>query len=192
MGTDAHRVTAAALAVAAAGLGSAACLIVFFAAGGGPFGLVNDVGNAALGVLSAWLAWVSWPSSASGRGWPALAAVAVGAATMVTGSVLVVLDVTGYYLAGLVSGFGAALIGVWLIVFARAGGLPARLAGFGLAAGVVLLLGLLVAPGILAGVDDQRQAPWYVVLGQVNWVATYLFYPVWCVLFAAHARHGSR
>ena len=45
-----------AITVGVVAAGSVACLATFFAARG-PFGTLNDVGNAATGVLSAALAW---------------------------------------------------------------------------------------------------------------------------------------
>ena len=44
------------LAVGVVAAGSVVCLATYFAVGG-PFGTINDVGNAATGVLSGWLAW---------------------------------------------------------------------------------------------------------------------------------------
>jgi len=67
-------------------------LIVFYAAEG-PFGTINDVGNAVLGLLSAGLAWLSW--HAGGQGTRVLVGVAaVGAAITVVGSYLVLTDTT--------------------------------------------------------------------------------------------------
>ena len=45
-----------ALALGVVAAGSAACLATYYAVQG-PFGTINDVGNAGTGVLSAWLAW---------------------------------------------------------------------------------------------------------------------------------------
>ena len=45
-----------ALAIGVAAAGSAVCLATYFAVQG-PFGTINDIGNAATGVLSAGLAW---------------------------------------------------------------------------------------------------------------------------------------
>jgi hypothetical protein len=45
-----------ALAIGIAAAGSAVCLATYFAVQG-PFGTINDIGNAATGVLSAGLAW---------------------------------------------------------------------------------------------------------------------------------------
>ncbi|MEO8230081.1 MAG: hypothetical protein ABI628_10015, partial [Chloroflexota bacterium] len=45
-----------ALAIGVAAAGSAACLATYFVVGG-PFGTINDIGNAATGILSACLAW---------------------------------------------------------------------------------------------------------------------------------------
>jgi hypothetical protein len=154
-----------------------ALLIVFFAAGE-PFGTLNDVLNALVGVLSAVLAGV-WPARPLGR-----AVALAGGIVMVAGSVLVIFDVTGYFLAGLVSAVGAALIGVW-VVMASTG--ASRL---GVVAGVVMLTGLLAVPGVLTRVDDQDAAPWYVVAGQVSWLGTYLLYPIWCLRLTTSGRRG--
>ena len=45
-----------ALAVGVCAAGSAVCLATFYAVQG-PFGTINDLGNAAAGILSAGLAW---------------------------------------------------------------------------------------------------------------------------------------
>jgi hypothetical protein len=47
-----------------------------------------------------------------------IAAATVGG-TMMTGSILIIFDITGWYLAGLVSSTGSALIGIWLLVANR-------------------------------------------------------------------------
>ena len=103
------------------GLLSWLSLIVFFIVGD-PFGALGDVGNGALGLLSGVLAVTLWPAAvAPNPGMKVLAssAAVLGAAIAVVGSVLILWDITGFYLAGLVSGTGFALIGVWLVAFNR-------------------------------------------------------------------------
>ncbi|MEU4194030.1 hypothetical protein AB0E69_19170 [Kribbella sp. NPDC026611] len=151
------------------GLLTCACLIVFYTIGE-PFGAINDVGNAAYGVLSLALAWQLRPHHPLGLG-----LAAVGAVLTVVGTVLVLSDATGFYLAGLVSSFGFALIGGWLVIFCR----TARLPPAGVVAGVVMLLGLVSGPGIVMGIDDMDTAPAWLFAGGLSWAGTYLLFPVW-------------
>lgn len=191
------RVRRAALTVAAVDLLAVASLSVFYVVGS-PFGMVNDVSNGALGILSAILAWqvhrVATPSAGHGL---ALAAAVVGGAVMALGSVLVVSDLTGWYLAGLVTGIGAALIGAWVVVVSRGvlrESVSAGMSRLGTAAGVVMLLGLAGLPGVLAGVGDWEAAAWYVNAGLLGWLGTYVLYPIWCLRVAGHLRrqeHGA-
>jgi hypothetical protein len=182
-----------AMAVAIVDLLAVVCLILLFVVGG-PFGLINDVANAVVGVLSAVLAWLSPAIRSPGWRRLALAAAVVGAIVMTIGSVLVIFDITGYYLAGLVSAVGAALIGCWLLIANRlppyAGELPPGVRVTGLAAGIVMLVGLLAIPGVLARVDDQNASPWYVVVAQLSWLGTYVLYPIWCFRLARTQRLG--
>jgi hypothetical protein len=180
-----------AMAVATVDLLGVVCLIVFFVVGD-PFGIINDIANAVVGVLSAVLAWLS-PAIRPPR-WHrlALAAAVIGAIVMTIGSVLVIFEITGFYLAGLVSAVGAAFIGGWVLIANRfppyAGDLPRGVRLTGLVAGVVMLVGLLAIPGVLAGVDDLNASPWYVYVAQVNWLGTYLLYPIWCFRLARTQR----
>jgi hypothetical protein len=175
-----------ALVTGVVGLGAWASLIVMFV-GGEPFGLINDVGNGALAVLSGALATVCLRSTPSpGRGLTVATSVAVlGAVVAVLGSALIILDVTGYFLAGLVSGAGFALIGLWLMALNRsteaasALRLPAKLATFGTVAGAVMAIGLVNVPGILMGVDDMAAAPGWLLPGGAVWTGTYLLLPIW-------------
>ena len=107
-----------ALAIGIAAAGSAVCLATYFAVQG-PFGTINDIGNATTGVLSAGLAWRlrrPGPRSPSDLG---VGAAIVGAGLTVVGSALVVSGTTGFFLAGLVSSVGFAGIGAWLVVLNR-------------------------------------------------------------------------
>jgi hypothetical protein len=184
-----------AMAAAIVDLLGVVCLIVFFVVGD-PFGLINDVANAAVGVLSAVLAWLSPTIRSPGWRRLALATAAVGAIVMTIGSVLVIFGITGYYLAGLVSAVGAAFVGWWVLIANHlspyAGELSRGARMTGLAAGVVMLVGLLAVPGVLARVDDQNASPWYVSVAQLSWLGTYLLYPIWCFRLARRSSsHGE-
>jgi hypothetical protein len=124
-----------ALAVSVVAIASLVSLVLLFAAGE-PFGFANDVGNALIGILSALLAWQL--VATRGMGIAAVGAAVIGAVVSVIGSWLVITDTTGFFLAGLVSSVGFALIGACLLatswsaqpaccyqVFARLAGSPA-------------------------------------------------------------------
>lgn len=176
-----------------------ACLIIFYAAGE-PFGTINDVGNALLGLLSLALAGLlrrpapapaAGPGAAPAGGSPTapprsdrvlLGIAAVGAALTVAGTVLVISGITGYYLAGLWSAAGFGLIGVWLV------GINRRVRPTGMVAGVVMLLGLLGVPGIFMGIDDMDNAPVWTFVAGVSWAGTYLLFPTWSLRLARRDR----
>jgi hypothetical protein len=121
-------------------------LFLFFSVGG-PFGTINDAGNGILALLCAALALLLHRYG----GVTVTAFACLGAASTVVGSYLVMSDTTGYFLAGLVSAFGFALVGVWLVLVCRSDDLPARRSG--LAAGAVMALGLAEHAGL-------TYAPW--------------------------------
>ena len=173
------------------GLLSWLSLIVFFIVGD-PFGTLNDVGNGALGLLSGALAVTLRPAAtAPNPGIEVLASSAVlGAAIAVVGSVLILWDITGFYLAGLVSGMGFALIGVWLVVFNRwiaddvRQRCPRRLPIVGILAGAIMAVGFINIPGIVWGLDDMEKAPVWILAGGINWLGTYVLFPVWSIWFS--------
>jgi hypothetical protein len=185
-----------ALAVGVVAAGSAVCLATYFVVGG-PFGTINDIGNAATGVLSGWLAWRLRRQVSSRAGDVAAGAALVGAAITILGSALVVSGTTGFLLAGLVSSVGFACIGAWLVHVNRitggAAAWPRRLRAVGVAAGVLMVIGIVVAPGILLRLDDMETAPAWVWVGFVSWLGTYIAYPVWAIwLGIAEARLAAR
>jgi uncharacterized membrane protein YeaQ/YmgE (transglycosylase-associated protein family) len=184
-----------ALAIALVDATGIACLIVSSIADG-PFGTLNDIANGIVGVLSALLAMQMYVRREPDRLRVAPAASILGAAIMIIGSVLVIFEVTGWYLAGLVSSFGSAFIGLWLFVVNRwTGGLldlPVSTRLLGRATGAVMMLGFLAFPGILAGLDDWAAAPWYVSGSQLSWLGTYLLFPIWCVLLLLSRRRVAR
>jgi hypothetical protein len=151
----------------------------------GPFGTLNDIGNATTGILSGLLAWRLRRHVTSRAADLAVAAALVGAAITVVGSALVVSGTTGFFLAGLVSSVGFAGIGAWLVVLNRSGGeaavWPPRLRAVGVAAGSLMALGVLSAPGIVLRLDDMAAAPAWIWIGSLGWFGTFVAYPVWAI-----------
>jgi hypothetical protein len=180
-----------ALAVGSVGIGACASLIVFFAVGG-PFGFINDVGNAVLAVLTGALA-VTWLRSTD---LPSIwlrvtTAIAVaGVAFAVVGSVLVIFDITGYFLAGLVSASGFALIGAWIVAVNVSAGATSTInlssgqGTLGVVAGSVMAIGIIDLAGVAMGIDDMDAAPGWLTAAGICWMGTYLLMPVWSIWLA--------
>jgi hypothetical protein len=171
-----------ALAIGFVAVGSVACLATYFAVWG-PFGTINDVGNATIGVLSGWLAWRLRNQLPEPARWSVALAVA-GAALTVVGSALVVSGRTGFLLAGFVSSVGFAGIGAWLIVYSRsadAAWWPRQLRTLGTAAGALMTIGLVLVPGILQRLDDMETAPAWLWVGFLGWAGTFVAYPAWAI-----------
>ena len=185
-------VSRVALATAVVSLLAVLSLITFYAIGG-PFGFINDVANGLIGLLSVALAWL-WVRNRRG-GWStlAIAFASLGAIVMVLGSLLIIVDITGWYLAGLVSSVGSALLGIWLLIANRlhqsAPELPRGLILLGMTTGIFMIIGWLALAGVIARIDDPQLAPLYVNAGLLNWMGTYLLYPVWCLWLSR--RYGS-
>lgn len=177
-----------ALAIGMAAAGSAVCLATYFAVGG-PFGTINDIGNAATGVLSAGLAWRLRHQIPGRSGNVAVGAAIAGAGLTVAGSTLVVSGATGFFFAGLVSSVGFAGIGAWLVVLNKGDGmaavLPRRLRSLGIAAGGLMALGIAAVPGIVLGLDDMAAAPAWVWIGLLGWLGIFVAYPAWAFWLAA-------
>ncbi len=149
-------------------------LIVFFGVGE-PWGTLNDAGNALMALLCGGLAVLLYRATSV----VATSVAVLGAAVGLLGSYLVMTDTTGYFLAGLVSAAGFALIGSWLVVLGRAGGVPAAL--LAQVVGVVMAIGLVNVPGILQGFDDLESAPWWILAAEISWAGTYLLLPLWAL-----------
>ena len=183
MAAHGWRGTAVAVAVA---VPAAIVLLVLYYAVGGPFGTLNDLANALVGMLTALLA----VQTAARFGVPAaaVAAAGAGAALMVVGSWLVVTGRAGWVLAGLVSAAGVAAVGAWLLTLSltaeRKGTLSRSAARLGVGSGALMTLGVLTLPEILGRVDDWEDLHWYGVAGFMGWLGLYLGYPVWCALLA--------
>jgi hypothetical protein len=159
---------------------AALALLLFFAVGG-PLGTLNDMLNAAIGVASTALVGLTIRGARHVIDVVAGVVGVLGGAAFSYGAWLVLSDTTGFFLAGLVSGVGAGLLGVWLLVLNRGRGADASTSRLGLAAGALMSVGLLGLPGWTSGVDDWVTAPWLVDMGMLGWLGTYLIYPVWCL-----------
>lgn len=152
------------------------------------FGAVNDVLNGIFGISSAMLAWMLYSEHRAKSPWIhhiALALAISGAIFSIVGSVLILYGFTGFLLAGLYSGLGNALIGLWLVAFCysmqQSDALPHSLISFGFVVGAVMALGLIGIPGILARIDSMTFMPWYLYLALFGWFGTYVFYPIWTI-----------
>jgi hypothetical protein len=182
-----------ALLTALVDLAGVVCLIIFFAISGGRFGFLNDLANGVVGLLSIGLAWAWMPDRPTPWSVLASGAATVGGVVTVVGSILIIFDITGWYLAGLVSSVGFALIGIWLLVSNRLhrqeAVLPRGLILLGVTSAIFMIIGLSALPGILARFDDPQPAPWYVNAGLLSWLGTYLLYPAWC-LWLSHRYRG--
>jgi hypothetical protein len=185
-----------ATAVGVVAVGSAVSIATYSAVGG-PFGLLNDIGNAATGVLGACLAWRLRGQLPGQLGNLATGAAMLGAAVTVVGSALVVSGTTGWFFASLVSTVGFAGIGAWLVAFARGAGTaaawPRRLGVVGVAAGSLMALGVLALPGIALRLDDAATAPGWAWVAYIGWLGIYVVYPAWAFwLGVVESRRASR
>jgi hypothetical protein len=171
-----------------AGLLALALLILFFTVGG-PFGKLNDVCNGLTGILSGVLAWML-RTKFYGR-LPflnyALILPLIGALAVALGSVLIIFDITGWYLAGLYTSAGYALIGLWLLALnslvRQISPWPYGLVNFSMIIGIIMALGLLTIPGIVNRIDAWESGPWYInYVGQAGSMGYLLLYPIWCIL----------
>jgi hypothetical protein len=173
-----------AIATGIFGLLALVLLVLFFIADG-PFGTLNDICNGITGILSGILAWSLFNKFYDGQvffifSW-------VGALAVVVGSVLVIFEITGWYLAGLFTSAGYALIGLWLFRLnysVRQLNLwPMGPVKLGLIAAVIMALGLLTIPAIINRIDSWELGPWYVNdVGQLGSLGYLLLYPLWCIL----------
>lgn len=176
---------------------SVACLTIFSVASAGLFGTLNDVGNGLVGVLTGVLAWRlarHGPGGSQGTGAAAAVSGVAGGAVMVVGSAMVLSRASGWFLAGLVSSVGAALIGLWLVALARSlraqGRWPRRHATLGVVAGAAMMTGIVAAPGIAMRLDDMETAPGWIWIAFVSWLGLYVLYPAWAIWLGRISRRG--
>jgi hypothetical protein len=155
-----------------------------------PFGTLNDICVALGGILSGVLAWMLYPfhrAHASSASWLALLSGCIGAILAPIGSGLIIFNITDWFLAGLVTTFGYALLGLWLLILSSSAlhwlAFPRALAQFGVVVGAVMTIGILAGPGILARIDSMDTAPWFVLtalyLGGLGWNILYTIWLIW-------------
>ena len=163
-------------------------LILMYTVNGPFFGTTNDVFNTIIGILSvvlAWMSYVEFHARSPLLSQVGLAFSVVGAILTVVGSVLIIFNFTGFVLAGWYTGVGNALIGLWLAIFCtsmlQGDTLPHNLVTFGIVVGAVMVMGLLGIPGILAHVDTMESLPWYLGIGYLGFLGTYILYPIWTI-----------
>jgi hypothetical protein len=183
-----------AVAIGLVAAGSACSLATYFVVRG-PFGTINDIGNATVGILSACLAW-RMRDQLPGRGGAAAVGLALGgAAVAVTGSAMVISGSTSYVLAGLVSSVGFAGVGAWLLALSRSGASAtwsSRLRLLGVAAGALMAVGVVALPGVAMRIDDFETMPSWLWIAYIGWLGIFVVYPAWALWFGAReARLGS-
>jgi hypothetical protein len=153
-------------------------LILFFTVGG-PFGTLNDVGNALIGVLSALLALMLVNQAG---GWSGVAASLIGAALAIWGSWLVMSGATGFVLAGFVSTVGFGLIGVWLALVAWGPTGEALLGSWLTVArsGAVAMIvgGAAAIAGAVMRIDSYEGMPGWLWTFALGWIGVYVLYPL--------------
>jgi len=157
------------------------------------FGAVNYVLNFVFGLSSAVLALMLYTKQRVESRWISLIALALavmGAIFSLVGSVLILYGFTDFFLAGLYSGFGNALLGLWLMAFCyslqRSDAFPHRLILFGFVVGAVMALGLIGISGIWARIDNMAFLPWYIYVALFGWLGTYVLYPIWTIWLGRH------
>lgn len=171
----------------------AVLLLILMATGSMFLGAVNDVLNGIIGISSAVLAWMFYTEHRAKSpliSHMALALAIVGAIFSIVGSLLILYGFTDFFLAGLYSGLGNALIGLWLLAFCyskqRNDELPHNLILFGLVVGAFMALGLMGIPGILARIDSMVSMPRYLYVALFGWLGTYVLYPIWTIWLGRH------
>jgi hypothetical protein len=171
-----------AIALAAVIVASVASLIVFFTVGG-PFGSINDAGNAMIGLLAATLAILLSGRLDSAVRWAGIVAGSLGAAVAVWGSWLVISGATGFLFAGIVSSVGYGLIGLllalvsWSAVTEEWTGRERLLAR---SAAVLMVIGGVVAiPGLFTTADTFADMPAWLWAAWLGWIGVYALLPVW-------------
>ena len=165
-------------------------LTLMYTVNGPFFGKVNDVFNSIIGISSVVLAGMLYAEHHAKS--PLMSQIGlflavVGAIFTIIGSALIIYGYTDFVLAGWYTGVGIALIGLWLAAFCysmlSSDTLPHNLVIFGMVVGAFMAMGLLGIPGILTRVDSMESLPWYLGVGYLGFLGTYVLYPIWCILF---------
>ena len=154
------------------------------------FGTLNDILNSVLSILIAVLAWMLYSqfhAKAPLMSQITLALAALGAILAVVGSVLVIFRFTGFILAGWHTGFGYALLGLWLAAFCYSmlgsDVLSNKLITFGIVTGIAMATGILSIFGIMSRFDSFEALPWYLNIAYLAFLGMYILYPIWAIWF---------
>jgi len=154
------------------------------------FGTLNDILNSVLAILMAALAWMLYSqfhAEAPLMSQVTLVLAVLGAILAVVGSVLVIFRFTGFVLAGWYTGFGYALLGLWLATFCYSilgsGVYPNKWIVFGIIVGIAMTTGILSVSGILSRIDSMKALPWYLSVAYFAFLGIYILYPIWAICF---------
>jgi len=152
------------------------------------FGTLNDILNSVLAILIAVLAWMLYTqfhAKAPLMSQVTLVLAVLGAILAVVGSVLVIFRFTGFVLAGWYTGFGYALLGLWLAAFCYSilgsGVYPNKWIIFGIVIGIAMVAGILSLSGILSRIDSMEALPWYLNVAYLAFLGIYILYPIWAI-----------
>lgn len=180
----------------AAAIVSVTLFFALFAVFGDPFGSASDIAMGVAGLLSGLLASRLYASHRTNS--PTLAIVAIvfawaGVVIVWVGSYLVVSGTTGYFLASLVTTFGYALVGLWLLILVLSGHTavaPTPTARrLPLLASLLMTVGFLVLPGIISQMDDPDTASLLAnLVPPITWLGTSIAYPIWAFIFGRRVR----
>ncbi len=153
------------------------------------FGFVNDIFNSLIGIFSAILAFTLFAEfhiKSPVLSQVTLGLVVIGAIFTIVGTVLSVVRVTDFVMAGWYTGIGNALIGLWLLSFCLtmlgSEVIPHNLAVFGIVVGAFMVFGLVGIFGISTKVDKLESMPKYLYLAFFSYLGTYILYPIWAIL----------
>lgn len=161
-----------------------ALLILMYVLKSGPLGMLNDICNglgAALSVALALALFSQHQARSPQLAVPALILVVIGAIVAIAGSVLVLSRTTGFFLAGMYTMVGYALIGIWVLSLNQSAPWSASLTVLGWVAGGAMVLGLAAIPSIFMRIDSFQAAAWHTWLGQVGFLGWAILYPIWCL-----------
>lgn len=182
-----------AFAVATVTLLGLAFLILMYLLSSGPLGTLNDICNGLGALLSLVLAVALFAQQHARNPWLAVLTMilaVVGAAIAVQGSRLIITGSTGFFLAGMYTMTGYALIGLWLVAANYRSPWPQGIVTFGLIAGIVMALGCAAIPSIFLRIDSFEAATWHTWLGQVGFIGWAILYPIWCLRLWSVLRAG--
>lgn len=62
----------------------------------------------------------------------------------------------------------------------------------GVVAAALMMTGVVTAPGIVLRLDDPARLPWWIWLGFVGWLGTYVAYPAWAFILGLRQREAPR